>query len=255
MSKKNEQLKKQQRKLEREKQKNKKRQTWIIMTSTVVVLVLVVLIVSIVFQNSNHSKNQATGSATGTKGANSVIQYNNEPAMGDSKAPVKIAEFGDYKCPICRAFELQVFPKLKHDYIDTGKVQFYFMNYPIIDQNSIPAANASEAIYEDHPTDFWKFHQLLYENQGDETKAWVTEDLLVKLAKQAVPSLDEKPFKWEINQVTYKDQVNRDKLMGERAGVDGTPTLFVNGKIVSSGPLDYNGLKASIDQALKQAGK
>lgn len=259
MSKKSEQIKKQQRKREREGQKKKKQQSWIIMSSTIVVLLLVVLIVSIVFQNSHKAATRSVGSASPTansmKSGKSVIQYKNEPAMGDPNAPLKVAEFGDYKCPICKAFELQVFPKLKQDYIDTGKVQFYFMNYPIIDQNSLPAANASEAIYEEHPNEFWTFHQLLYENQGDETKAWVTESLLVKLAKQAVPNLNVKPFQWEISQKTYEDQVNRDKLMGERAGVNGTPTLFINGTIVNSAPLDYASLKAQIDQALKKAGK
>ncbi|WEG12544.1 thioredoxin domain-containing protein [Pullulanibacillus sp. KACC 23026] len=247
---------KDQRLKQREKEKKKKRQTWLIMMSTLVVLLLVVLIVGIVIQNKQKVKTDQTGnSGTSTPTTSSVIQYKNEPAMGKADAPIKLAEFGDYKCPICQAFELQVFPQLKKDFIDTGKVQFYFMNYPIIAQDSVLAANASETIYEEHSADFWKFHELLYENQGDETKNWVTQDLLTKIAKQAVPSLDEKAFKWSLAQSSYKDQVDRDTLMGQRAGVQGTPTLFINGVMTKGSPLDYEALKQQINQALNKIQK
>lgn len=243
------QLKKQ-RKLQKEKERKKKKQTWVIMSTTLAVLIVVALILAIVFNNKKVVPSEQGASTSQSQ----IIQYNNEPSMGNDRAPIKIAEFGDYKCMYCRQFEFAIFPQLKKDYIDTGKVQFYFMNFPIIAQDSVLAAYASETIYEEHPKDFWKFHQLLYQNQGDETKPWVTEDVLVKYAKEAVPNLDEKPFRWSLSQETYKDQVNRDKEMGERANVQGTPTLFINGEQVSN-PLDYNALKKQIDQALSKAGK
>ena len=243
------QLKKQ-RKLQREKEKKKRQQTWIIMSTTLVVLIVIALIVSIVFTNK---KNQ-TAEPGASSAQNQVIQYNNEPSMGNDKAPIKVAEFGDYKCMYCRQFDLTVFPKLKKDYIDSGKVQFYFMNFPIIAQDSVLAANASETIYEEHPDDFWKFHELIYQNQGDETKPWVTEDLLVKFAKEAVPNLDVKPFRWSLSQASYQDQVNRDKQMGQKLDVQGTPSLFINGQAVGN-PLDYNALKKQLDQALQKAGQ
>jgi protein-disulfide isomerase len=249
VSNKNNQIKKQ-RKLQREKEKKKKQQTWIIMSTTLAVLIVVALIVAIVFNNKKaHTVQQGASSAQ-----SQVIEYNNEPSMGETKAPVKLAEFGDYKCMYCRQFELGIFPQLKKDYIDTGKVQFYFMNFPIIAQDSVLAANASETIYEEHPNDFWKFHELLYQNQGDETKPWVTQDVLVKFAKEAVPNLDEKPFRWSLSQSSYQDQINRDKEMGQRAGVQGTPTLFINGQPVGN-PLDYSALKKQLDQALQKAGQ
>lgn len=249
MANKNEKNKKKQREFERKKLNKKKQQTWWVMSSTLVVLILVVVVVGIVFQNKKMNTNGTSPSLQ-----KQVIQYNNEPSMGSSKAPLKIAEFGDYKCKYCYQFEMNVFPQLKKDYIDKGKVQFFFMNYPIIAKDSILAANASETIYEEHPNDFWTFHKLLYENQGPETKTWVTQDLLVKIAKQAVPNLDEKPFRWSLDQSTYQDQVNRDKLMGDRLGVQGTPTLFING-VMAQNTLDYNGLKQEIDQALKKSQK
>jgi protein-disulfide isomerase len=226
--------------------KHGKSQTWIIMITTVVVLVLILAIVAIVFQNQKHSSDGAKG------GGDGAIQYDHQPALGAKDAPVKVAEFGDYRCMYCRQFELDVFPKLKKDFIDTGKVRFYFMNYTILGTGSVLAADASEYIYAKHPEKFWDFHRLVYENQGPETEEWVTTDLLVKLAKQAVPDLDVNGFKWALDQGTYKDAIKKDIEMGKAAGVQGTPTVYINGKMASD-PLDYNQLKEDIQNALEDA--
>lgn len=238
----------------------KRKQTWIVMISTVVVLLLIALIVVIVIQNKDHAQNSEKAEQnTTSKTANNPssvekdgqITYTGQPSMGRANAPVRIAEFGDYKCMFCHQFEMDVFPKLKKDFIDTGKVQFYFMNYTIIAQDSVFAANAAEAIYAMYPDHFWDFHQLLYENQGPENETWVTNDLLLKLAKQAVPNLDENKFKTALEQGSYIDQIKTDVNMGKAAGVNGTPSVFINGQLVP-GPdtLNYDSLKEYIQKAI-----
>ncbi|HET6872673.1 MAG TPA: thioredoxin domain-containing protein [Sporolactobacillaceae bacterium] len=239
--------------------KQKRKQTMVVMISTVVVLLLIAGIVAIVLQNKDkapgeQAKTNAT-SDTGTQHSlvekDSQISYANEPRMGQADAPVRIAEFGDYKCMFCHQFEMEVFPKLKKDFIDTGKVQFYFMNYTIIAQDSVNAANAGEAVYAMYPDHFWDFHQLLYENQGPETEAWVTNDLLINLAKKAVPNLDVNKFTAALDQMSYIDQIRTDVNMGKAAGVTGTPTVFINGTMVpGQDTLDYDSLKAYIQKAI-----
>lgn len=220
--------------------KQKKKQTWVIMISTIVVLIVIAGIVMIVFQN----KDKVVKSDGG-------ITYTGQPSIGKADAPVRIAEFGDYKCIFCHQFEMNIYPKLKKDFIDTGKVKFYFMNYTIIAQDSVNAANAGEAIFAMYPDHFWDFHKLLYENQGSETEAWVTNDLLMSLAKKAVPNLNEAKFKSAIEQGTYIDQIKTDVNMGKAAGVNGTPSVFINGKLVpGQDTLDYNSLKGYIQKAL-----
>ncbi|MGV3487328.1 MAG: thioredoxin domain-containing protein [Tuberibacillus sp.] len=238
----------------------KRKQTWIVMISTVAVLLVIAGIVAIVFQNKDQSpsdgsaqpeKSDNAAQKNPSQEASSVLSYNGQPMMGDAHAPVKIAEFGDYKCIYCRQFEMEIFPKLKKDFIDTGKVQFYFMNYTIIAKDSVLAADAGEAIFAMYPDRFWDFHQLLYENQGPETEEWATNDFLLNIAKKAVPNLDENKFLSALQEGTYVNQIRTDANMGKAAGIEGTPTIFVNGNMLSSqDTFDYDSLKKAIQQAI-----
>jgi protein-disulfide isomerase len=241
--------------------KQKRKQTWIVMISTLVVLLIIVGIVAIVFQNKDNSPSSHEGtqtkSPTNSTTPHSVVEndsqisYTGQPSMGRADATVRIAEFGDYKCPICRQFEMSIFPQIKKDFIDTGKAQFYFMNYTIIAQDSVLAANAGEAVYAMYPDHFWDFHELLYKNQGPETQAWVTNDLLLKLAKKVVPNLNENQFKAALDNNSYIDQIRTDVNMGKAAGVEGTPTVFINGQMVSAqDTFDYAALKSIIQKAV-----
>jgi|GEM_PF-378216 len=227
--------------------------SWIIIVSTVFVLVLVFVIVGIVVNNkhsattNNQSTNQA--STSNNQAVTRNIDYSDQPSLGKSDAPVKIVEFGDYKCPYCQRFELSIFPKIQKDYIDTGKVQFYFLNYILFGDESRLAAEASESIYHHYPDRFWSFHQLLYKNQGPEDKSWVTKGVLEKIAKQAVPNLNVSQLQSDMDHSTYDKDINKDITMGG-AGL-GTPTLLMNGKMLDSSlTFDYAKLSEQIDQAV-----
>lgn len=231
--------------------KQKRKQVWAIMITTIVVLVLILAIVAIVFQNKKAAPEHQPSANSPAK--DSAIEYKGEPMMGRKEAPVRIAEFGDYRCMYCRQFELSIFPKLQKDYIDTGKVQFYFMNYTILGTGSVLAADAAEFIYDKYPDHFWDFHKLIYENQGPEEVEWVTKDVLIDLAKKAVPKLNVKQLQAALDQGSYIDAIRKDAEMGKAAGVQGTPSIFINGKPVpNEDTLNYDKLKTSIDEALKK---
>ncbi len=251
MSKKHHQISKKKRQSEMEKQS--RRQRHIVVFSTVLVVVLIVSIVAIVFQNqsqNNQTIQPAPKSSNTTKNQKKPqIDYSSQPSLGNSNAPVKIAEFGDYRCIYCKQFEETIFPQIKKDYIDTGKVQFFFINYTILGDGSQLAANAGEAVYRQDPVAFWDFHKALYEAQGSEDKQWVTKDLLTNIAKQTVPSLDVKKFQASLDNRAYQSDVVSDYNMGQKIGMQGTPGLYVNGKSVS--PLDYGKIQAAIESAVK----
>lgn len=65
-----------------------------------------------------------------------------QPVLGDPNAPVTLIEFGDFKCPVCKRFEETVFPLLKKEYIDTGKVKMAFLNMQFIGPDSVTAGIA-----------------------------------------------------------------------------------------------------------------
>lgn len=183
----------------------------------------------------------------------STFSYDSQPVLGGPDAPVKIVEFGDYKCPVCQQFDAAFFPKIKKDFIDTGKVAYYFMNYPII-EGSMPAALASESVYHNSPDQFWAYHDAIYANQGSESENWATTDFLIHLAKMHVPEIDTEQLRKDIEEKTYLDQIKKEKQKGETLGVQGTPTIFVNGEMLDwEHTSHYPKLKAKIQDAYKKA--
>ncbi len=115
------------RKLEKERQQRRIRTlTW----STLAVIAVIVVL-AIAFRPSSTAQ----------------FDYGKLPVLGNANAPVKIIEFGDYKCPSCQYFAQQIEPRLKKDFIDTGAASMHFMNFTIIGPDSNTAALAGQSIY------------------------------------------------------------------------------------------------------------
>lgn len=182
------------------------------------------------------------------------IDYTGQPAIGDPNAPVKIMEFADFKCPVCREFEETVYSQLKKDYIDTGKVQMYFNNYQFIGEDSITAGMAGESVYKQNPAAFWKFYETVLKNQKDEATAWATPEFLLQLIKKEIPEVDAEKVKEDLEKKTYLQEVMADNSKAENLLIDAVPTIIINGKKVEN-PLDYQLVKQMIEQELKSSTK
>lgn len=157
---------------------------------------------------------------------------------------VTMVEFGDYQCPACGAAHPNV-KKIMTEY--TGKVQLVFRNYPLdtIHKNAMIAAKYAEASAKQGK--FWQMHDKLYENQSE----WVDlADPTTKFAEYAKGfSMDVNQLKADATSAQIASLITRDKADGDTVGVQGTPTFFVNSKMVAS--YDYASLKAAVDAALK----
>ncbi|MFD0588994.1 thioredoxin domain-containing protein [Paenibacillus sp. GCM10027627] len=175
-----------------------------------------------------------------------------QPLMGDANAKVKIVEFGDYKCPSCKAWGETVWPKLKADYIDTGKANFSYINVLFHGEESKLAALASESMLKLHPDQFWDFHKKLYDAQPqvDHDGLWVTEEKIMEVAKSAVPDLDEKQLKETMATEEAGKLVNLDEILVKQFGIQQTPTLMI-GDIVIADPFNYDTIKSAIELKLK----
>ncbi len=180
------------------------------------------------------------------------IEYTGQPMIGDPNAPVKIMEFADFKCPVCKTFVETVYPQLKKDYIDTGKVQMYFNNYQFIGEDSITAGMAGESVYNQNPDAFWKFYEAVLKNQKDESTVWATPEFLLQLIKKEIPEVDAEKVKEDLDKKTYMQEVMADNSKAENMLIDSVPTIIINGKKVEN-PLDYQAVKQVIEQELNSA--
>lgn len=175
---------------------------------------------------------------------NDGINYDKQPYMGVSDAKVKVVMFADYKCPACKNWELNFLDQFKKDFVDTGKVKLYFMNFAFIDRDSIMAASAGEAVAKQNMDLFWQYHRKIFEHQGDESKIWATPEYLLQLA-EGIEGIDIKQLEQDLNERTYMLDVKEDFKIAGSLGVNGTPKFIVNDVLLPTS--DYNYLSKAIE--------
>jgi protein-disulfide isomerase len=164
------------------------------------------------------------------------------PSKGAETAPVTIVEFSDFQCPYCQRQE-EALHRILTDY--KGQVRLVFRDFPLdIHPNAEKAAQAAACA--DDQGKFWVMHDKLFENQGA-----LEVDKLKSYAREA--GLDGKQFDLCLDKDSTKERVDKSQQAGEHVGVEGTPALFVNGRMLS-GATSYEELKAAVDEELASGG-
>ena len=164
-------------------------------------------------------------------------------ARGPEDAPVTLVKYGDYECPYCG----QLHPVLRELRERAGeRVRFVFRHFPLDSAHprARRAALAAEAAASQGR--FWEMHDLLYENQDELGEVDLTRNA-------AELGLDLRRFEEDLANDHHAWRIEEDRLGGERAGVGGTPALFVNG-VRYAGPMDLEGLLAAVEDAAGSTG-
>jgi protein-disulfide isomerase len=172
-----------------------------------------------------------------------------EQARGRADAPVTVVEFTDYQCPYCRGFQATTWPRLKHRYVDTGKVRFIIRDLPLEFHSSArPAAEAAHCAGEQGR--FWPMHDALLRRD-----AKLDEESLLRRARAL--GLDLARFRACVTGNKYESAIARNAAAAAALGVRGTPT-FIIGRAVQgelegerlSGALPYEDFAAVLDALL-----
>ncbi|WP_080873600.1 DsbA family protein [Oceanobacillus timonensis] len=214
----------------------------VIVTITLIVVALLVLLVVLVNRDSE-SFGIEFDEAPSTEG---------QPTDGEADAPVTVVEFGDFKCPGCKAWDENIFPQLQEDYIDNGDVQYSFVNVLFHGEESRLASLAAETVYAQNPEAYWDFHHALFSEQpdGNQQAAWVTMDKIEEVA-DGIEGIDTEALMEDIEADTYMDEVERDEEMIDAFNVESTPTIMVNGVMIDDeGTFDYETIQQAIDAEL-----
>jgi len=169
-------------------------------------------------------------------------------SVGSPDAKVKITEYASFTCPHCANFHATVWPQLKADYIDTGKVQFTYREV-YFDRYGLWAALVARCGGEMR---YFGIVDMLFEQQQE----WAASDdpnvvvgnlrTIGKAAGLDDASLD----------ACFKDGAKAEAMVAhfeknmEADGVEGTPTFIINGEKHSN--MSYDDMKAILDAALAQ---
>ena len=160
------------------------------------------------------------------------------PLRGDASAPVSLVEFSDFQCPHCKHLQPDL-EKVLEEY--KGQAKLYFKNYPITRAHPDAALAAAAALAAGKQGKFWGFHDKLFGSDQQHEDMPVLE----KYAKELKLDLN----KWKADIEPMKAQVEADHQEGEKANIDATPSLYINGR-KHDGPKTYADLKDWIDEEL-----
>jgi len=148
-------------------------------------------------------------------------------ALGRADAAVTITEYASMTCPHCAAFNADVFPKIKSEYIDTGKIRYVFREFPL-DIKAAAGSVLSRCIAKDDANKYFAVTDLLFKTQAD----WVmknTTESLIRIGKQA--GLTQEQIEACLRDQSLLDKLAADqKYAAEVLKVDSTPTFFINGE-------------------------
>jgi protein-disulfide isomerase len=150
-------------------------------------------------------------------------------ALGPANATVTITEYASMTCPHCAHFSETVFPKLKSEYIDSGKIRYVFREFPL-DIKAAAGSMLARCIAKDDSGKYFAVIDMLFRQQND----WViknTTETLARIGKQAGLSQ-------QAVEDCLKDQALLDKIAADQKfatdvlKVNSTPTFFINGEKV-----------------------
>lgn len=164
------------------------------------------------------------------------------PSVGPADAPITLVEFSDFQCPYCAAAVPQIKAILK---AYPSKVRLFFKEFPL-DFHPQAAIAAEAAIAAQKQGKFWQMHDAMYAHPDRLSR----QDLLADASKLG---LNINEFEADLDSAAVKQIIMRDIGEGNRAGVEGTPTLFINGQRYN-GPLEADVLEPLLNAQLKKAG-
>ncbi len=157
----------------------------------------------------------------------SIAQADDAMVLGDPEAAVTIVEFSDYECPFCAKYNLETFPMVKGELIDTGRVHYVFKDYPLAGLHPRAAQAHVAARCAGDQGAYWDMHARLFERQSEWSRSSDRGDVLESFAADL--GLETSSFAACLASGRWDAAVDADVAEGTRLGVRGTPTFFVNG--------------------------
>jgi protein-disulfide isomerase len=149
------------------------------------------------------------------------VSPDDDPTVGPVDAPVLIIEFSDFQCQFCGIFARETLHPLLELYKD--QIRFVYRDLVIYGPMSLQAAVAAECANDQGA--FWPYHDRLFEQQNR-----LTPDFFLAMVNEL--NLDTQQFARCISDPAVEDEVKADTAEGQALGIRGTPTFYINGRIL-----------------------
>lgn len=201
--------------------------------------------------------NKGTGNQpTGNQGPMKFDIPSFAPFEGSNSATINFIEFGDYQCPFCEAYFSQAGPQITQNYVDTGKVKFYFLDFAFLGipqgiNDSLTLAQGAWCANDQGK--YYDYHDNIYSHQGQENSGWGTP-VKVKALAAKIPGLDTQTFNICLDGQKYASRVEQLTQLGQNSGVTGTPSFLIGnaqkGYLSIVGACPFSSFQQAIDTEL-----
>lgn len=166
--------------------------------------------------------------------------------ISSPSASVNLVEFSDFECPACGVYH-PIVKRLVEDY--KGKINFIYRHFPLQQhKNATPASIAAEAAGKQGK--YWDMFDMLFDKQSEWSTSTNPDEIFQTYAIKL--KLDTEKYKKDLNLDEIKKKIQRDYDDGIKAGVDATPTFFVNNMKLANNPSSYEDFRKIIEEALKK---
>jgi protein-disulfide isomerase len=169
-----------------------------------------------------------------------AIPIDGAPFVGPKDARVALVEFSDFQCPYCAQAVLKLNAVLK---AYPNQVKLVFKQFPL-DKHSQAALAAAAALAAHRQGKFWQLHDAMFAGRTHLSRQTI-------LAMAGAVGLDTRRFEQDWDSPAVKEAVAREQMEGEKAGVDSTPTIFIDGQKYN-GALDLDAIRPIIEAELKR---
>lgn len=177
------------------------------------------------------------------------VSVDDDSILGESSAPITMIQFVDYQDPFSKRFYLETLPTIQKNYIDTKKIKYIVRDFPLsFHYDAKNAALGAECIKEQGGDGkYFEYYDKLLENQNN----LGLEDLK-KYASEI--EMDSESLEICVNGKRYINEVEKDVVDGQIAGVNGTPYFFINGTPIA-GAQEYGVYESIIEDEIEKLGK
>jgi protein-disulfide isomerase len=164
--------------------------------------------------------------------ANDLLIDKARHATGSAEPKVTITEFSDFQCPACAAVE-PLLLQLRQEH--SNQVKVVYRQFPLLSIHPYAQVAAQAAEVAAEKNKFWQFHDVLFSNQKTWAELKSEEEVKNAFAEYAQKlEIDKSEFLKRIDSPDIKDRVALDVSQGTQAGVNATPTFYVNGQETSA---------------------
>jgi protein-disulfide isomerase len=173
--------------------------------------------------------------------------------LGNPKATVRLLQFEDLQCPICKKYTDDAFPAIVDEYVRPGLVKIDFRGIAFLGPDSEKALRI--AVAAGFQNKLWEVVELFYANQGDENSGWVTDSLIDEILAE-VPGLDAAKVKADAKSEAVTKEIAAVQAEATALKVPGTPWFYIGIGLnppyeIRPTTLDPSAFRPALDDALK----